>query len=129
MAATGAVITSAAPASAASSCNSFSTYYPGNNQVYNKPTLGLETRNTNCMLGVGNQGPAVGVLQDSLRRCYGQGIAYDNIYGPQTRQAVINVQRRIGVAADGVFGPITSGRMTWSRWEIFSNGVVIFRGC
>ena len=106
MMATGAALAYAAPASAALySCNSWSSYYPGSNQIYQKPTLGLETHNTNCVLGVGNQSGAVTVLQDALNRCYQQGLVVDGDYGPKTRQAVINVQRRIGTAADGVYGP------------------------
>jgi peptidoglycan hydrolase-like protein with peptidoglycan-binding domain len=68
-----------------------------------------------CVLGVGNASPAVWALQMSLRYCYNQQIAIDSVFGSQTRNALINVQRIVGAAADGVYGPATGGRTVWSR--------------
>ncbi|MGD9483822.1 peptidoglycan-binding domain-containing protein [Streptomyces sp. TRM70308] len=66
-----------------------------------------------CVLGTGNQGAAVRVLQRALRACNGQNIGVDGIYGPNTRQAVYNVQARAGIARDGVYGPQTAWNMRW----------------
>ncbi|SDP87052.1 Putative peptidoglycan binding domain-containing protein [Actinopolyspora xinjiangensis] len=66
-----------------------------------------------CVMGVGNGGSAVTALQRSLRACEGQSIAVDGIYGPATRDAVLNVQRRAGIARDGVYGPQTRDAMRW----------------
>ncbi len=76
------------------------------------PAVGYD--NHQCVLGVGNQGAAVRALQRSLRACNGQNIAVDGIYGPATRQAVLNVQARKGIARDGVYGPRTASVMLWS---------------
>ncbi|MGJ7905723.1 peptidoglycan-binding domain-containing protein [Actinopolyspora sp. H202] len=66
-----------------------------------------------CVMGVGNGGSPVTALQRSLRACEGQSIAVDGIYGPATRNAVLNVQRRAGISQDGVYGPQTRDAMSW----------------
>ncbi|WP_433868724.1 peptidoglycan-binding domain-containing protein [Saccharopolyspora sp. CA-218241] len=66
-----------------------------------------------CVLGVGNAGLAVEVLQRSLNQCNGQNIVRDGIYGSATRSAVVNVQRKAGIADDGVYGPDTRRNMLW----------------
>ncbi|SDC23261.1 peptidoglycan-binding domain-containing protein [Actinokineospora iranica] len=73
----------------------------------------LANRSKNCVLGVGNYGPAVRALQESLRYCYGQKIAIDGDFGRGTRSALITVQRRVKVTADGVYGPNTNKKMKW----------------
>ncbi len=50
------------------------------------------------------RGPAVRLLQRRL------GLAADGIFGPQTRRAVKRFQRRKGLVVDGVVGP-----MTWAK--------------
>ena len=79
------------------------------------PTVGAGTHDANCVLGVGNQGPAVAVLQTALAVCNGhppQGGA-DGIYGTHTRDAVKATQRDLGISADGVYGPQTRSVMGW----------------
>jgi cell wall-associated NlpC family hydrolase len=53
------------------------------------------------LLRVGSRGSAVADLQARL------GVAADGAFGPQTQAAVINFQRGHGLAADGVVGPRT----------------------
>lgn len=44
------------------------------------PTVGANTHNDNCLLGVGNDSAAVWWLQVDLNHCYGQHLAVDGIY-------------------------------------------------
>ncbi|MGJ7906686.1 peptidoglycan-binding domain-containing protein [Actinopolyspora sp. H202] len=66
-----------------------------------------------CVLAAGNANEAVEVLQWSLRYCNNQDIAIDGIYGPNTEEAVENVQRVAGITVDGVYGPETRSNMRW----------------
>ncbi|WP_217924214.1 peptidoglycan-binding protein [Miltoncostaea oceani] len=52
------------------------------------------------LLSVGAQGDAVLRLQSELRR-RGYEVSADGVFGPQTRRAVVRVQRSLGVAVDG----------------------------
>jgi peptidoglycan hydrolase-like protein with peptidoglycan-binding domain len=111
-------ITIATPASAAVSCDSYSHFQLTNGGWAEVPTRGSETKDTNCVLGVGNQGVAVVALQNTLNYCYlapakKTRLALDGIYGSNTRAAVVYAQQQSGAAADGVFGPTTSSKMKW----------------
>jgi hypothetical protein len=61
--------------------------------------------NGEVMLKRGDRGPAVGILQRRL------GIAADGVFGPMTERAVKRFQRRRGLVPDGVVGPITRGAL------------------
>ena len=69
-----------------------------------------ESGSTNCTL-TQSSSPSYGAraLQDALIDCYGKRIARDGYFGPATRTALIQVQRAIGTAADGIYGPNTGG--------------------
>ncbi|MGH8575085.1 MAG: peptidoglycan-binding domain-containing protein, partial [Gammaproteobacteria bacterium] len=97
--ATGMVAT-ATPASALPTCLGMSVYYDGFD-TYERPTTANNTKNINCVLGVGSRGEPVVYLQLALRTCYGQPIAVDGIFGSQTRNAVMNVQRFHRIRIDG----------------------------
>jgi peptidoglycan hydrolase-like protein with peptidoglycan-binding domain len=77
------------------------------------------TGDANCVLGRGNQGAGVRALQNVLRKCYGQDIARDGIFGPDTERAVKNAQTwenavsNAGLAVDGVYGNKTRVAITW----------------
>jgi peptidoglycan hydrolase-like protein with peptidoglycan-binding domain len=60
-----------------------------------------------ALLQEGDRGSEVGALQNQLanRGCYSGSV--DEIFGPQTREAVIACQRKLGLEADGVVGPAT----------------------
>jgi peptidoglycan hydrolase-like protein with peptidoglycan-binding domain len=55
----------------------------------------------------GQRGRGVWCVQEGLRRYAGFTGTVDGVYGPQTRQAVINLQAFFGLRADGVVGPRT----------------------
>jgi hypothetical protein len=88
--------------------------YQGPDGQYLRPTTFDNSRNVNCMLTVGSRSKAVRTLQRALIVCYGQPLAFDGIYGLQTRAAVQQVQLFHGISpADGVFGPQTNLAMRW----------------
>jgi len=84
--------------------------------VSSRPHVYNPTYNVNeirCVLGVGNAGSAVTALQHAMVKCNGAKITVDGIFGPKTRDALIAMQRRLGISDDGVYGPQTNGAMRW----------------
>lgn len=79
---------------------------------------------TSCYLWSGHSAGGVRYLQEALVYCYGQtvsagkpGVAgIDGIFGATTKQALINVQRSLGLTADGKFGPATHNAMRFHGW-------------
>jgi hypothetical protein len=61
--------------------------------------------NGEVMLKRGDRGPAVKILQRRL------GIAADGVFGPMTERAVKRYQSSHGLVPDGVVGPITRGSL------------------
>jgi hypothetical protein len=62
----------------------------------------------------GSNGQAVRDLQDHLKRAFPDfagHLAVDGAFGPRTRAAVVEFQRRSGLVADGIVGPKTWGRL------------------
>jgi hypothetical protein len=57
------------------------------------------------VLKKGSRGPAVRALQRRL------GIAADGVFGPKTKKAVKRFQRRKGLVVDGIAGPATLGAL------------------
>jgi hypothetical protein len=106
----------ATPASALPTCLGMSVYHNGHD-YYERPSTANNTLNISCVLGTGNRGEPVIYLQSALQRCYGQQIAVDGIFGQQTRNAVMNVQRLHRITVDGVFGPQTSLVMAWPYYH------------
>lgn len=76
-------------------------------------------------LKTGSRGEAVKALQAGLRkvfpayrhyvRPYGKYIVVDGIYGPHTEAWVKEFQRRSGISADGIVGPVTRRRLAIHR--------------
>ena len=64
----------------------------------------------------GSEGPRVAQVQRWL------GIAADGIFGPGTRRAVKRFQRGHGLAADGIVGPVTWSALKGSRARKASTG-------
>ncbi len=79
---------------------------PGDTALFSSSTV-------DCDVGEGSDDEAVAALQDALARCNGQDVAVDGDYGPETSQAVANVQREGGVTADGTYDPETRRAMQW----------------
>ncbi len=116
VAATALVAGTAGPALAISTCNSMTyTLVRGTTDdtriapVYVNPSNWSYT--FTCQLRQGNTGDGVKALQRSLRYCYGYGLTLDGIFGSNTRNALVNTQRRVGTSADGVYGPNTRRAM------------------
>jgi GH25 family lysozyme M1 (1,4-beta-N-acetylmuramidase) len=65
-------------------------------------------------LKVGDQGPAVGILQTQLNLAGFPVNAVDDIFGPSTLAAVKAFQAAKGLVADGVVGPLTEAALTGS---------------
>jgi len=69
-----------------------------------------------CLMGdaYDSQGIEVTVLQRTLHDCYGQNIAVDGDFGPDTAAALANAQRFHHISADGVYGPQTATALAWN---------------
>jgi peptidoglycan hydrolase-like protein with peptidoglycan-binding domain len=50
-------------------------------------------------------------VQERLRRRGASGVRVDGVFGPQTRAAVIDLQRAYHLVPDGVVGPLTWDRL------------------
>src|SRR5262249_25825562 len=66
----------------------------------------------------GSTGVDVRLVQRLLNEENSAGLATDGIFGPATRTAVINFQRRFGLTADGIVGPAT-----WNKLILFTGGL------
>jgi peptidoglycan DL-endopeptidase CwlO len=63
------------------------------------------TSTSGSMLKAGSRGASVAAVQRAL------GVAADGVFGPATKAAVLRFQRAHGLEVDGVVGPITSGAL------------------
>ncbi|WP_165984288.1 peptidoglycan-binding protein [Streptomyces sp. YIM 98790] len=111
----------AAPLSTQATVCNGNSYFGLADTFYYKPTRGFDTQNTSCTLRRGDRGDGVMHLQYTMWKCYGQDIARDGIFGPDTENAVKNVQRfhnhfGAGLAVDGIYGPRTGSTMTWEKY-------------
>ena len=85
------------------------------------------TGDANCILGRGSQGWGVVALQNVLRKCYGQSIDLDGVYGSATEQGVRNAQTwenavsSAGLVVDGVYGNNTRRAITWPLYASRGN--------
>jgi murein L,D-transpeptidase YcbB/YkuD len=109
----GLALVPAGPAAAVPYCNSTAITWNGHNYV-NLPTGG---GTIDCYMGRGAHSSAVGALQYAMNRCYQQGLAVDNDFGPATQAALRRVQGRVGVKQDGGYGKITRHAMRWPNVE------------
>lgn len=67
---------------------------------------------SSTLLRRGSKGAKVSELQRVLNAWYPRlRLAVDGDYGPATERAVRDMQRRAGITADGIAGPVTLGRL------------------
>jgi peptidoglycan hydrolase-like protein with peptidoglycan-binding domain len=66
---------------------------------------GGATASSEVIVKRGHRGPAVRQIQRKL------SITADGVFGPLTERAVRRIQRRRGLVADGIVGPITRGAL------------------
>lgn len=57
------------------------------------------------VLNIGSEGPEVRMLQETLRKWGFDPGPIDGVYGQKTKEAVAAVQRKLGLKADGIWGP------------------------
>lgn len=67
------------------------------------------------LLRVGSRGPHVRFIQEVMR-AYGQDVAVDGRFGPQTHAAVVDVQKFWGLAVDGRVG----NKQTWPVFNLLA---------
>ena len=111
--ATGISLTPSKSAGAQASCTEGSSFATRHDDRAFVPTIGALANKDDCLLGLGNQSPAVTFLQITLTECYGRGLAWDGIFGPKTEAAVVYAQQAEHIYADGVYGPQTRDHLKW----------------
>jgi hypothetical protein len=100
---TTALVAPASTASAASTCNSWTTKFASDGYRFEVPSIGRNSNSLNCVLRLydgyngGGVQSAVFVLQGSLNRCHQAGLVQDGKYGPRTRDAVAWVTAAAGL--------------------------------
>ncbi|GAB2938701.1 hypothetical protein GCM10027028_44470 [Streptomyces sundarbansensis] len=70
-----------------------------------------------CLVHKGAVGSEVRAIQRALNRCHGRSLEVDGVFGDKTFTALKNVQSRLGLVADGVYGPKTRDAMSWPRFR------------
>lgn len=116
----GGALVSAPSASAANSPCSHGSY------VYNKVTNPTSYKYipyvtgdwSDCWLDRGMSNTAVRALQKNLNSCYGYKLETDGVFGALTESALISVQKKVGVSADGDYGPNTRDAMSWANYSV-----------
>ncbi|MFF4354962.1 peptidoglycan-binding protein [Streptomyces sp. NPDC001530] len=112
----GGVIT-AAPAHAADGvCTGSVVVQNGSGRHFVLP-INVANNTSYCYLQYGHTGAGVRALQKNMNSCYGKTLELDGSFGPATRDALRDVQDRIGAAVDGVYGRETRGKMKWARYS------------
>ena len=57
------------------------------------------------------KGDKVKVLQTNCNDFFGSGLQVDGIFGEKTQDAVRFMQSALGCTMDGIYGPITAGKL------------------
>jgi hypothetical protein len=118
------VVTGGTAEAATPTCTSYTTYYDtySTSYVVHRPSAGYQTGTVNCLLKQGNRNDAVTVLQRGLKYCHRFNITVDGEYGPNTKAAVLALQRRAnggwgaGLVEDGEYGPKTKDWTAFPTW-------------
>lgn len=77
------------------------------NSITKQPTYNYDI-NSNQVVKLGDKGTIVKNIQSALNLYYGAGLAEDGIYGQHTKEAVIKIQKKFSLKADGILGPQTA---------------------
>ncbi len=85
-----------------------------------KPSISSNTSSSSSLLRVGSKGEAVKTLQRNLNSL-GYNLSVDGDFGPGTKNAVIDFQRKNGLSADGIVGPATQAKI---KEKLSTNKVV-----
>lgn len=111
----GLVIATGVPASATPACVNYGGFEVPGGTAWVPLASGF---NTSCHLQRGYANDGVWALQVSMTECYGENLEWDGDFGPATEAALKRTQKKIGVTADGQYGPYTRDRMlhagTWA---------------
>lgn len=111
----GTTIFVASPAQAYPLCNAEKIVTASDDPSKRAYVPATSSGDTSCTLYEGlpyNMG--VQTLQYSLNDCYAMNLAPDGYFGPKTKAALQEVQRRIGVKDDGWYGPYTRDRLRFT---------------
>jgi peptidoglycan hydrolase-like protein with peptidoglycan-binding domain len=100
------------PALASGPCTDYAERQDRAGYVAHIPSIGYQG-SLDCWMARGAQGNGVYTLQSALDHCYQAGLATDGRFGPLTQQALKNVQARLHIQVDGVYGPQTRDAMDW----------------
>ncbi|WP_411678750.1 peptidoglycan-binding domain-containing protein [Clostridium thailandense] len=57
---------------------------------------------------LGDRGTVIKNIQTALNSYFGKKLLADGIFGPQTKKAVMEVQKKLALKEDGIFGPQTA---------------------
>lgn len=57
------------------------------------------------------KGDKVKILQQNCNDFFGSGLLTDGIYGKKTKDAIIFMQSALGCTMDGIYGPVTAGKL------------------
>lgn len=57
------------------------------------------------------KGDKVKILQNNCNDFFGSGLVVDGIFGQKTKEAVIFMQSALGCTMDGIYGPVTAGKL------------------
>jgi len=77
----------------------------------NKPLNLIEQGN----LATGSRGSSVSQMQQILKQFGYYPGPIDGVFGPQTKEAIKTFQQDSGISNDGIFGPITQGKLI--EWQ------------
>lgn len=57
------------------------------------------------------KGDKVKILQNNCNEFFGSGLVVDGIFGQKTKEAVVFMQSALGCTMDGIYGPVTAGKL------------------
>ncbi|MFC8538308.1 peptidoglycan-binding protein [Streptomyces sp. NPDC057249] len=113
LAAMGGSLLTATPAAAIGWCNATVTVRGSFIEWAGEAKIPSYGTNKTCQMSKGSHSSAVGALQLTLNKCYGEKLSVDNDFGENTRLALIRAQKRAGTGADGIYGPNTRDALGW----------------